>query len=78
LCFFAGYFAGNKSRHNGVRYYNPYKVNNIPRRIAPRIPKIPANLPVINRKNLQNRPNVLPKPAKTKTAAVTAAAQNKK
>lgn len=67
ICFFLGYYFGNKSNTNinrvvGSGISRPFNTNNLPRRIPNRPPNIPQripNTPRVQRPPIQ-RPNIPP------------------
>lgn len=74
LCFFAGYFAGIKSKPVSKGINAPYRMRQLPKRIIMpnRIPpRIPKNIPSVNK--LPNKPATVPAAAsKTKSTVQTA------
>jgi len=62
LCFFAGYFAGIKSKPATKNLNYPYRMRTVPRRIAPKVPRMQVKVPAPNK--LQNLVDTkkIPKP----------------
>jgi hypothetical protein len=76
LCFFAGYFAGSKSRPVNKRFSNPYRPITMPRRII--IPKLPNNVSAIRKLPKQTIATKTIPTNKTNIQTKTVVKQNKK